>query len=108
MQEIVFLSTCEKYACHRFANFFLAFTEEAVKLGLVFLFVIFKERRQQVLFLDSESNIEWCSAITVLNNWNLNGNRGFYLTVGYYSFFGCLKKSKHKVLIINGTIRRIT
>ena len=108
MQELVVFGACEKYACHRVANFLLTFIEEAAKLGLVFLTVIFEQRRQQVLFLDGESNVEWCSAMTVFYNWNLKGNRGFYLTVAYYSFLGCLKKSKNNVLIIKGTIRSIT
>lgn len=108
MQELVVFGACEKYACHRVANFLLTFNEEPDKLGLVFLSVICEQRRQQVLFLDGESNVEWCSAVTVLNNWNLKGNRGFYLTVAYYSFFSCLKKSQHNVLIIKSTIRRIT
>ena len=33
MQELVVFGACEKYACHRVANFLLTFIEEAAKLG---------------------------------------------------------------------------
>ena len=107
MQELVIFCACEKDASHSGANFilFLAAVIHGFHPGVP---IIFEKRGKLVLFLDGESNVEWCSAMTVLYNWNLKRNRGFYLAVAYYSFFGCLKKSKHNVLIIKGTIRRIT
>jgi len=51
----------------------------------------------------AESYVKWCLAITILENWNLKRNVGLYFSNGgcLDSFFACLEKCDHDILIID-------
>ena len=98
MQELVIFGACEKYSGHSDAHFLMFL--RVIKVAIC------EKRRQLVLFSDGESNVKWCPAIKVLNNWNLEGNTWFQCTKSHVSLTGCFKKSKHDFLIIESNSRR--